>query len=643
MSLVNALNAILGWLIISPVVLAGMFFLGVKAIVFVVPTIKRSYLIACAPVVGAALASVVLNDVGLLFGWWVAFGVLSVCAIVCLVWGLKDLLKAEPDDEWKGIKRYLPWVMVCALGLSFMGGFHDEAWHFPFASVIANGHLPTPLLSDPTRPTTYHYGFDILVAALSAKGWIVPFASDVLQACLQVSLLAIVFLILRNFGITRKRSAIGTAVVFFTGIVGWVLWPLKFISAWFVGMPIIFGAIWNCIYNITFTKSTIAALGLIWMTLLFLQSRFSIKANRFLLLLPLLLSAIALSSETIFIFFLPFVILGLLVDPISRGYRKQMILACFVGLVLVFLQGGLITDAVKGHIFTNQASADQVQSTAITIQPSLDLPRFTQSSIFNLSQAGSWVRLLAELGGVLLVSIFAFTNIKKYPRAIKFVILGCVICLAVPFILHLGAYPQNILRVWMPAFAFLLVLGMASWMSVQRPLKWVERLVMCVLIVGGVGSLVVGSLPGKIGLLNRNTSIQNSSLLFFAFDPTSRLPSGSSIWVNSKTNDQWNGDGTRQIPTVFGVPDQACLDLFLNLTSDKCLNFQRDPTERTLRELGVTHMLLTPEFVERIKNEPWFGDLVPVATYDVPSWAKRLPSFLLNKDYTPFTLFRVKM
>ncbi|MDD5725933.1 MAG: hypothetical protein PHC53_00770 [Patescibacteria group bacterium] len=632
--------SLFGFLLAAAVTL-GLFSVGGLVWRWLFPQASKTWHVIASPLIGLGLASVWLNSVGSLFGWTAAFISWSHIALLSLYFYGRFFGRIAEDNDWPLIKKYGLWILLAILALSFFGGIFDEQWHFPFATVIANGVWPTPLIFDPTQALTYHYGYDIVVAFIVRAGWPAPFASDVLQAVLQACLLGVVWIFLRACGLSRKLGAIGLGIVFFCGTLGWILRPLRFLSQDFLSKINTFtGSMWNPIFLDTYTKSTIFALGIVWLVIAAYQAKLKLNVKRLLWLIPILMAAVALSSETIFVFFLPFVILALLVDPIARNFRLKTILACAIGLLIVVVQGGLITDAVRGLFWHAQAAADQIQNTSFSLRHSAEFAVFGPS--LDLFSWSAYVRMFVEFGIVIIFGLFAWFAFPFKNRFYRTLLVGAVACFLVPFIIWYGVGPREMLRVWLPAFAIFLPLGAVAVLSMRSKLATGVKVLAALAIVGGLSGVVMSNLPIMATYLNNPyPTVMSPALWLPSLDHANWLPTNSTIWIETHYPATEDGASTgivRQAPLVFGVPVQGCFNFFRN-TGTECKDFVDDPSAETLKALGVTHLLLTNGFVEQHQAEQWFASLKFVKDYPIPSWVYRLPRVLWAGKDSSYKLY----
>lgn len=631
------IGSLLAGAFIAVINMVGVLSIGAFCWWWIFPQSKKIWVIASAPLFGAAIATVALKAVADIAGWSWAVRLLFALGIICTILFYKKwqtVSKENPNDPVRF--RWVLAVWLSLLAISLLGGLFDESWHFPLASIIANGVWPVPSIFDPSRLLSYHDGFDVLVAAHASFGLPVPIASDLWQSLLQASIVGILWLGLRESGLSIRRTWIGVTAVLCTGTLGWMLRPFR---RFFPALSVIYpftGTMTSPLLTYSFTKSTLVALGFIFIAIVIRLSSLRPIPRRALIFLPIVFAAIAQSSETIFVFFLPFLMLGLLSDPGLRPWRWKIVFASFIGLVLAVDQSSLLRQALPFHLFAS-SSALAAAPTSFAWRTIPILATFGEP--LDLRTLIGWIRILAELGPSLLLAWFAFRSFKQWPISLRTTLTGSIFCLLIPLILVYQTGPRDLLRVWIPAFAVCNLLGILSLFHNQKK-AWIWIL-LSLSLVGGLGSVIMTNLPMTTWISNAQPIVIDPSLWEPFLDSQARLPTNSIAWISVPRLPLEIRPEIRQIPAVFGVPVQACYDLYNHDTSAECDEAYAHPSIELFHSLKVTHLVLTDTFVREHQQEEWFSHLEFLHRYPLPAWAHLLPAAWRDGRNTEYQLYHL--
>ncbi len=632
------------WLILGPLQFVGVLAVGFFIWRWVAPQATKTWAVIATPFLGGAVASVWLILAQLVLGWdaavWILFG-LGIIALFCLKRASQGL---GEDLWWPTVRRFGPWILIAALALSFTSGSFVEHGHFASATMMGNGAFP---LQNPFLPTvhlTYHYGFEILVGAANRAGFPVPFASDIWQGLLQAALVIGIWVWFRTVGIAPRRAVVGTLLVSFVGTLGYLVRPFRSLAPDALGtiFPFHNTFIAHPLYLTTFTKSTLVALGIVVVALALYHARLSLDRKRVLWILPVLLAATALSNEVIFVLILPFVFLGVLLESWSKGFRVLVIMAGFAGLILAVLSGGLVQDLVKG--FFQGGAAERV--TSLVWDPALTIPTFFASPI-RLGTPFGIFRFLLEYGARFFLAFFALKSFRGQSVLVRTLLVASVIIFFIPFFFAYPSSPPDFFRIWIPAFLILAFYGSREMLAKLVKVPWWQYLAVPALIFGGLGSTLLTNIP-QLGIYwagMAGPGVESTSLWPGLLDPASRLSPGSTIGTNILITRKTLFT-LYQMPQVFGVPINTCFNYIWDNEFGKdsvCKTFSERPAEDTLRALGVTHLVLTPDFVAAHSEEDWFKkNLILLRRFDPPAWARRLPRSWWEGREVSYLLYRVE-
>jgi hypothetical protein len=130
-------------------------------------------------------------------------------------------------------------------GLVVMGAYflmiwrmvgYDETYNFHFASQYMRGHCPPSSYAFPGRTASYHYGWGVLLGALSkAGGLTLPIASDLLTLYMLTASVLMVYGFTARMGWAPTGRALGIVLLFLGG--GFFILPCRFLlGEWRNGM-----------------------------------------------------------------------------------------------------------------------------------------------------------------------------------------------------------------------------------------------------------------------------------------------------------------------------------------------------------------------------------------------------------------------
>lgn len=549
---------------------------------------EKSFLVAAAPMMAAAALSLWMNAAGTWVGWKPAAVGWFVLAS-WLAWrAVRAWPQAEDDSLWSELKRVMRVAVPVLLVLSFVGGVFDEGWHFPLAALMANGNWPTRFPFNPEVSLTYHFGFELLSGATATFGLWVPVASDLWQVALMTSLVCLAYRwVARSIeGVVGRRVA--TLLWYGAGSLGWVLRPLR---AWaplvLRDVPPFTSVVGNAVGLIFFTKSQLMAFGVLF---LLLEPRTWMQGWRRWVVFPLLLAAAALSSETFTITILAGLCLGLLLEARSWRERLALLGSGLVGVALMAMQGGLLTDLARHAV--GLATEAQVGVTSFVWRSS-PLMRAFNGVTLDLRSVWTWIRLGVEWGGMGILALAAFATWMRRPWSERGMLLAAIGCLLLPFVLMFPIGEHDTLRFWGNAFVATGFMGAPvvwGWMRARR--AWQLAACVALMVLGGVGSIIGSNIP-VIRWMGRVEPQVISSVLVPPFLAQQTLPPGSVVWVSATRVPGEIPDVVREVPLVTGAYVQGCYDFYNRDTRNDCETFLQAPSVAGLEALRVTHVLVS--------------------------------------------------
>lgn len=632
-SLVRIMLAVLAIVILF----AGTVGIGALLIRWATATRTKSFFSAASPLVGFAAAGLWLNLAGRVLSWNGAVLLWLLFCIGALILALHLWRRLETDGDWSAIKRVWIFIFPAALLLGLCGGLFDEGWHFPFSELIANGHWPARYPFDPSVALTYHFGFDIVIAAFARFGLWAPIASDLWQAVLQASLVGLGYLLAGRW-IPRARDRwLVVGLWLFAGSFGWILRPFR---AWlpdvFQVLPPFTGSISNSIALITYTKSLFVACGFL-LILLFPFVSFK-KTWRWHVALVAALAAIALSSESLLVIMIAPVCLGLVWTFRGASARIRLLVALAAGALFATVQGSLLTAFVLSKLPGAEAAQELQAAFALRTSPMFK----TFGGWMDLTSVWSWVRIVAEWGGQAVLAVLAFVGWKRWDWTIRAGLIGGALSLAIPFVFVYPATEYDMTRFFWHAFFLLNFVG--AIVLVTRLERWprVRLAVAGVLMLGGVVSTFLSNIPIVRWVASEQPQVASQALWGPLLHRDALLPTGSVVWLSVPwSEDRHVPDEVREIPSVFGVYAKTCYDFSKYLISTDCDQFYAHPTNALMRSMGVTHLLLRPEWIETHREGDWVASVRELKTFTPPVWADRLPATWRQGYAGPLVLYQV--
>ncbi len=634
--MLNSSGMLTASIIISWILAAPLFFLGVVSIGFVVtgwifrePT--RAFRLAASPILGAAIASVWLDLAARGISWEFATVTLWLIGAAAFLFVGKNFFRS-----WR-----LGWVLAAVVLLTFslVGGVMDDAGHFAMQAIMANGVWPVPDFFSPDRPLLYHYGFDILAAALARFGWPVPFAADVLTATLQLGLLALVWQMMKQQLRGRALAILGTALALGAGTLGWIVRPLRGWLGELLGSiyPFMGSFFTNPLFARMYSRAPQIATGLAIMGLLVVLGKIPVRKGRLLWLLPFFIAAVGLSDETYLFTVVPFALGGFLLACDSWRMRGYAALAALSGLALVMSRAGIVRDVVLR--FFGAGGEFGVGYSFVALRTTLLWQ--TMGADIDLHRLEGILRIFLELAAPIALLVFAFFMVRRLKsRVISGVYLGAVIAWMVPIVLIYPAYQNQINRFWVPAMAIMGPLGAIMMLQMVKR-RGTQIFLTALMTFGGVANLFLINVVPTYWAANPEPAIYYPALWGAFFNPATRLPPGSVVWTDAPRTPRRVPAEFQTMPLVFGVPVAACYDILIDTTSSVCDDFWDEPNQDTLRALGATHLALTEAYWQEHRQDAWFRNLIFLKRFDPPSWSRRLPRAWWENRETPLYLYQV--
>ena len=592
-----------------------------------------------APVCGAALACVWLNGMGRLTGWTAAAATFALLGACGLTRAWQDRTRSPALTRSDRSQSRMAWgLFVVLVAINLLGVLYDEHWHFSLAGLIANGNWPAQYPFNPTLTLSYHYGFDLVVAFLAWFGAPVPLASDVLTALLQMSLVLLMVQFARGIGLGTARAWVAAGCAAVTAGMAWVLRPFRStLPLELATVQPLHGSLANALLLVAQTKSLlIAATSIVAILALARAGVAWYRGWRGAVAILLFLAAAALSSETIVAAFVPALALAYLcADGVrSRAWRVGVLA---VGVLILSVQGGLLTDLVMSTM--GFGTVDQAQSTGISVFWSADHGTFA-SDVIRLGTPAGFIRLLAELGGFLVLLGFALFAWKRWTRLERALLVSAVVTMLLPLVVHYGVKDQETLRFLTGSFLVTNTLGAVALVTMVRT-RAVLALLLFVCVLGGLGDWTLSNIPvtWRAEWYLRPTS---RALWMPYLRKETALPPGSVVWTDVVLREGPRDARLDDIPLVFGAYAQSCLGIANRIVQEDCGAFLTSPSTDTLAALGATHLLLSDGFIERHKADEWFRALTPIVRYpdDIPEavglfWQGKPGALSLYATHTP--------
>lgn len=625
----------LRFFVLTPLFVFGTVGIGVTLVRWALAKRPSVFPIALGPLVGFGAASLWLSWAGRVLPWWIAVAMWTVAGIAAFISVLASRRQAMEHARtfrwlWFGV---FPILFLLALS----GGVFDEGWHFPLAGLIANGHWPARFPFDPALPLSYHFGFDIVVAATRTAGWYVPLASDFWTAILQTSLLGVVYLFISDFLSSARDRILATGLWYFAGSFGWIMRPFRaLLPRVFSEMPPFISTIGNALGLLTYTKSMLFAMGFVLSVLLLVRHR-ELLTRRVWWLLGFGLLASALSSETLVVSAIAWILIGLCFELRGKARWTVLVVAALSGTLMLF-QGGLFTDVFLR--FWNGTADAYAKAGSIQWRST---PIFkTFGGAFDLSSAWSWIRILLEWGGQFILLLCALSGWRRWNRVEKFALAGALLSFLPPFLLMTPNSAPDMLRFFGHAFLITNLLGAIAF--IRMIASWGKKIALsAVLCFGGIVSIVLSNVPLIPWMAPFSPNVVSVALWDAYLKENASLPKNSVLWISVARIKNETPNEIRQIPLAFGVYAKSCYDYFRYDTSDLCDRFYDQPTEQGLKDLHVTHVLLTSQWMKAHPESAWQKHLVLERTFTAASWTSLFPNSWRTGHDEPLLLYRVNL
>lgn len=584
----------------------------------------RSLLLLFVPICGIAFASVWLNAVGRIVNWQFAVASFALVGVLGCVRMFRQWRSSIHDAEWRNSLNRGSWILGVCLIIGFVGGIFDESWHLPLIGLIANGNWPAALPCNPDIALFYHYGFDIVVAFMVSAGVYASFASDILTAIFQTCLLLIVYRFSRACELSVLRSWIATGIFAFAGSAAWILRPFRsMLPESFATVFPFHGSMINAMFLLTYTKSLLIAAALLIGVLLLHHLGIVWHRNiRGAIAVALFLLASSLSSETLFVVFVPVCCLAYLFEtqPLSRIWRFLLLVAT-AGLVLV--QGGMLSSFIAKLL----GFGDMMQDYA-RMSVHFSLMHQTFFLPINFFSVDGAIRAAFELAGFI-VLVWAAWRWRQRDKFFTRLLIVASASFFLPLFVHYDLSDRDLFRFWIGT---ILITGIFGGITIVKSIKSVRVLsVFAVfLCIGGIASTVLSNFP--ITWMGRQPPVIISRALLLPYlKGETRLPSGVSVWTDAPSGEREQSLEMKQIPLVFGAYAESCQDLIGRFMRPDCEEFRLAPSEEGLDRLGADYLLVGEDFFSRIRTAPWFGRLRLISTYTDPLPAESSSVYMPGK------------
>jgi len=476
--------------------------------------------------------------------FWLAAGIVLVSGVVML-WRSRRGWAGLAED----FQPWLLWAAVLGMALVFFRigrglAIFDDRKNLSLISLMAAGEIPPHFYMNPGFFFSYHYGFQLFGAMLMRIGGLFPWSAFDLAKGL-VGSLAVGVCIVWGRNATGRWGwgvALGTLVLLASG----TRWLLLFLPAHVVSDAASGLQLWGS--GAQTARDLAHALTQPWVIdggppyplpfafvngilqpfILYLQSgpvSFAIIAPVLLLTLgavsardwtafpsAALLAFWALASEAGFVLFVMGGVLACVLlasRPSARAPRRRLFL--FAGtlaaaVVLAVLQGGTLTEAVRGLVGSSASSAEAAGIAGFTVR---QVPAIVSAHLgeLRLTHPGEVGIALFEIGPTILLAPLGVWVLAHAFRRGRIVLLAFAASTFIGFLLPIFLRYQgdrDITRLTQYALLGWLMLGVVPLRSIWRggksPVRWALALTAGVLVFGGLmsaGSLMT-SLPKAV-------------------------------------------------------------------------------------------------------------------------------------------------
>ena len=446
-------------------------------------------------------------------------------------------------------------------GLAIFDDYHN----LPLLSVIASGDVPPHFYLNPAQSMAYHYGLHLFAASLMRVGGFFPWSAFDLAKAIGLGLAgSLAWLWFRRITRSRLGGLWGGALALFGGGARWLLLflPVAWLVHWGVGLQLLGSATatgpdlyavlispWKiegagpipfpfAFVNGIFPSLTLALSGsgalpqmTVLLLLLLAQRRWRpLSATLF----SLILASLALTGEHLFGMawagFLLAIMLGWKALRARKGLRL-VIWILFSSAILAMLQGGVITDILRGWL-AKGSSAGSFGFAGFELRwPPALLSAHLGPLV--LTQPAQVLIGLAEVGPAVLLGIFLVYWTWKQARRGRWVPAGLAIGAAFGFVLSLFlryGVERDISRMTGSALFIWMMLGFALlWFAMRRGQPLVQFL-------AGAGYIL--TVLGGLALFTPElVAISNPQLTYFVREPDAllsrttwdRLPEGAQV------------------------------------------------------------------------------------------------------------------
>jgi len=506
-----------------------ILFFGWNLSRFVLGENKIETLIPLAFIVGHGVYSFLLNALSYLIKIQINFYLILI-GLAAASYFLYLLNKRQEKVEWGIDKKYRKILFITVFILMILSGISglrtigetSSLTHLPLVATIAENNFPVKDVFNPNLYTLYHYGWGLFIAAIyKVTGLPLWFGFDLFNFFIIGTVFLLGFALAKSFCKDSFKAyfaslamILGGNLVFFYGFrdlfylfKNYILSlpteaPFRFLSGLFLDE----GSTHVTTLTIENFQTVWAALGFaLTLTIIYLYFRIINDKNRWLrisLLASVLFSFLALSAEVFFgvlgiVFFLYPLLYGVFKKDWEAGkfFLKSSLLVLFLGSLSAVLQGGTITQTVKGLFLDhNYSTGNNFSITAEYLSNGLIYTGKTRQ--FSTIPIFSWEMFLGW--GLLAIFIIPVARyfFKNFFREGLFFILLIFVSLFIPLVLTVGAWQGDLTRTKFLAslfwnFSFGLFLGWLFLYLKNRPQKILAVFLVSIFIFQGALYLVV--------------------------------------------------------------------------------------------------------------------------------------------------------
>jgi hypothetical protein len=429
---------------------------------------------------------------------------LQVLVALVLVYRWK---KGNTESLWVNnfSRKQLGWLFGCAVAISLLSEIValkalalDDMFigHIPLAVTIAEGNFPVVDPSAPSHPLSYHYGSDLLSAALNSIAGIPIFLGYDIQTFIwSGSLFLLIFVLLYDITTTFRTAIVGSGLFLFGAGLQWLYFFTKGIPAFwqrFVANENV-PTFWKFLSDVAYPKlntsyihtmhnhSTAIGMPVLFLVILLYFRSIYAETRRAQLVLSItatiLFGYLALNLETYFVIvFLSFITLlvayliskkwlfirAYLTLLAEKNFLQSTLIVSVLGAVLAFFQGGILASLLF----------DKDRDALVLVSGLRDF--FTLNFAPNpsmIDNSSSFIYLFSPdffiqfgLPLILIIPAIIFIIKKKEGRLIHLFIIGLGAFL-IPFLFRLPTRPWEVSRFFvlgMPMFALLVGVYLSS-------------------------------------------------------------------------------------------------------------------------------------------------------------------------------------